>query len=67
MHSDKPLELGHKVRVIHLGQLPADVNGEHFPAVVFIELNRHSVGFVDLLKVNAIPARDILVETSFHS
>jgi hypothetical protein len=36
---DKSLELRHKVRVIRLGQLPADMNSEHLPAVFFIELN----------------------------
>ena len=38
---DESLELGHKVLVIRLCQLPADVNDENLPAVFFIELNGH--------------------------
>ena len=41
MLPDESLELGHKVLVICFYQLPADMNGEHLPAIFFIELNGH--------------------------
>ena len=40
---DEPLELGHKVRVVLLYQLPADVNDEDFAGVFFLELNGYSL------------------------
>ena len=42
-HADETLELGDEMFVIRLGQLAADVNSEHFPAVFFIDLNRHII------------------------
>ena len=38
---DEAFELGHKLFLIRLYQLPCDVNDEHRPVVFFIELNRH--------------------------
>jgi hypothetical protein len=38
---EESLELGHKVHVIRLGQLPAEVNHENLPAVFRIESNGH--------------------------
>jgi hypothetical protein len=43
---DESLELGHKMFVIRLYQLPADVNDEHHPVVFFIKLNGHFLSFI---------------------
>ena len=48
MLPDESFELRHKVLVIRLGQLAADVNREHLPAVFFIELNGH-FGFLSFV------------------
>jgi hypothetical protein len=39
--ADESLELRHKVLVICLYQLAADVNDKHLPAIFFIEFNGH--------------------------
>ncbi len=39
--ADESLELGHKVVIIWLCQLSADVNGENLSAAFFFELNSH--------------------------
>jgi hypothetical protein len=49
---EESFELGHKVLVIGLCQLPADVNHEHLPAVFFIELNGH-FAFLSFVSVAA--------------
>ena len=54
-------ELRHEPLVVRDDQFPGDVNCEHFPAVFFLNLNRHN-GRFDGVELTARAAREVKVE-----